>query len=188
MYILKQSSCSASSFPLTVQLWEHSIPIAIFPHFSFQYHLDLQSCLLRVGFLLFISFSSADSLLQNRQEGQLPPFSMMRAGTWWTWKASCSSPKHNHVVNVFQTSRRQADPTWRASETSQHISMLLLAGVRWILLAWALSCDHVQLPVVKAAGTIPVMGSTGQVSTESFVPPCGTQMPFIPPESHFGKK
>lgn len=72
-------------------------------------------------FLLFVSFlgkkTSADALLQNRQEGQLPPFSMMRAGMWWTWKASCSSPKPNHVVNVFQASRRQADPTSRASET-----------------------------------------------------------------------
>lgn len=62
--------------------------------------------------------------------------------------------------------------------------MPLLASVRWVLLAWALSCGHVQVPVVKA----PVMGSAGQVNIERFAPPHGTQMPIIPPEYYLGKK
>lgn len=76
-------------------------------------------------FLLFVSFlgkkTSANALLQNRQEGQLHPFSMMRAGTWWTWKASCSL---QNVIMWLMYSRPAGDKPTLLREPLRHCSTL----------------------------------------------------------------
>lgn len=102
IHILKQSSCSSLSSCLSVQLWECGIRTAIFPHFSFQYP-DLQPSILRVNFLVFVSFlgkniGSYPTLGQTRR-AIVSIFNESRQG--WTWKASCSSSKHCHLVNIF---------------------------------------------------------------------------------------
>lgn len=120
---------------INIYLKAKQLFISLLPHYAalgmlhshcyiptLQFLVSFWHTVLWVSFLVFVSFllkkkKSAGILLQNRQEGQLSAFSMMRAGMWWTRKTSCSSPNQSHTVNIFQASRTQTDCTSRASET-----------------------------------------------------------------------